>query len=745
MAEQRCPTCGKWNAAEAQACRACGTELAPLATPEAEDAGNLPGGAPAPENEDEVPEWLVKIRSQARQEEAKAKDDGDVPLSDTDWLGRLRQADVSWDDGPPEEEPPDWLKAQADGSPGVPLAEQAATPAATPSDQDWISKLRETEGSGEDAAPPAPREGEAVKADATPDWLARIREQQAASEAAEDASPAEPEATSYSKEEPPSRPLPPLVLPEMDKFETRGTAPLKRGTGSLAGTPASPIPAAPPPAVRPPVGPPPVVPPPPAATPSKKQPFDDDSLALARRQAQESKPSWLSELTGDEESKKSPTREEMPPQVPALILGDGTTPAEEAFAEMGAGPIEIPEWFSEVGPDEGPPSAGAKPDLAPATLPAWLEAMRPVETFRSSVEISSEDEQVVEAAGPLAGLRGVLLAEPIVALPRMAPIGSTQLELTERHYAQAELIHRLIEDEERERPARAVRRSRFPLVRWAIGFALFLAVLLPTLFSFPAFPLPAFRPIELDRLVGLVSQVPADRPALLIVDYEPGYIGELEAVSGPLLDQMMARRIPIATLGTRPTGPPLADRLLRLHSAAFDYAYGRDYIHLGYLPSGPTAIQAFAAQPRQPLLSGYVGAEAQTGQPVAQGWDAALVGPVQSLQDFGLVVLVTASADEARVWTEQAGTYLGGTPLVMVLTASAEPMVRPYYESAQPQVQGLLAGEPAAVSYEVLNARPGAAMVRWNAFGSGMMVAEAAIGLGLIVGLAAFIMERRRR
>ena len=749
VADERCPKCGKWNPADADVCRACGSQLVPLPQPGAQDAGDLPADVPTPESEGEVPEWLARIRTQARQEESRAEaaPEPDVPVSNTDWLGRLRQADVAWDEGPPEEEPPSWLKEQAGESPGVPLAGTSAqaVPATPAPDQDFLARLRQAESGTDEEESASSAAARTDQAEAVPDWLARIREQQAASDALEEAASApEPAPSGFSQVEPPSRPLPPLVLPEMDQFETRGTAPLKR-PGAPAAVPSG-LPVMPPPALPlpPPASP---LPPPaaPASTPAKKQPFDDDSLALARRSALESKPSWLSDLPGGGESKKASTATEMPPQVPALILGAGNTPADDTFAEISAGSMEIPEWFGDAGGEEGFLPPAGKPDLAPATLPAWLEAMRPVETFRSSVEISAEDEQVVEAAGPLAGLRGVLLAEPIVALPRMAPIGSSQLELTERHYAQAELIHRLIEDEERDQPVRAARRSRLPVLRWAIGLALFLAMALPTLFSFPAFPLPAFRPVELDTLVGLVNQAPADRPALVIVDYEPGYVGELEAVSGPLLDQMMARRIPIATLGTRPTGPPLADRLLRLHAAGFDYAYGRDYVHLGYLPAGPTAIQSFASQPRQPFLSGYLGAEALGGQPQAQGWDAALVGPVQSLADFSLVVLLTSSADEARAWIEQVGPHLGGSPLVMVLTAGAEPMIRPYYESAHPQVHGLLAGEPAAVSYEVLNARPGAAMARWNAFGSGMLVAEAAIGLGLVFGLATFVLERRRR
>ena len=66
--------------------------------------------------------------------------------------------------------------------------------------------------------------------------------------------------------------------------------------------------------------------------------------------------------------------------------------------------------------------------MAPATLPTWLEAMRPVDSFRSVMDMESSDSQSVESAGPLAGLRGVLMAEPVVAMPRAATIGSAGLE-----------------------------------------------------------------------------------------------------------------------------------------------------------------------------------------------------------------------------------------------------------------------------------------------------------------------------
>ena len=46
--------------------------------------------------------------------------------------------------------------------------------------------------------------------------------------------------------------------------------------------------------------------------------------------------------------------------------------------------------------------------------------------------IEPEEVEQVESAGPLAGLRGVLMAEPIVAMPRAATGSAARLEVTER-------------------------------------------------------------------------------------------------------------------------------------------------------------------------------------------------------------------------------------------------------------------------------------------------------------------------
>ena len=80
---------------------------------------------------------------------------------------------------------------------------------------------------------------------------------------------------------------------------------------------------------------------------------------------------------------------------------------------------------------------------------------------------------------------------------------------------------------------------------------------------------------------------------------------------------------------------------------------------------------------------------------------------------------------------------MGDTPLVVVLSAGAEPLVRPYFEGSDRTIGGILSGLPAAVAYELRNGRPGLAQERWDAFGSVMLAAElvllAGVGYGLLI------------
>jgi len=444
-------------------------------------------------------------------------------------------------------------------------------------------------------------------------------------------------------------------------------------------------------------------------------------------------PTWLQDVSPEPEAER-----EASPWVPALI---GEAP--EA-AQPGRPAEDLPEWLGEIDTlkesieQELPgPAAAPGSDLAQATLPSWLEAMRPVETFRSVVQIEAEEDQSVESVGPLAGLRGVLLAEPVVAMPRTSTVGSMQLDVTERQYAQAELIHKMVEEEQREQSVSPRKGTRLALFRWGIAALVLLAVALPVFGGSPVFALPRLAPQELGALVEIVERLPVDRPALFVFDYEPGNSGELDAVAGAFFDQVMARGVPLATLTTRPSGSALAKGVLDDRTARFGYVPGQSLLHLGYLSGGPTAVQLFAISPRASILKGF---DLPEGVP-DDLWNAPLLQGIQSLSDFSIVAVITSGTESARIWAEQVGSRMGETPLVMVLSAGAEPLVRPYFDFQEQRpgerlVDGILSGLPAAASYELRNARPGLALARWNPFGSGMLAAElillAGVGYGIV-------------
>jgi hypothetical protein len=440
------------------------------------------------------------------------------------------------------------------------------------------------------------------------------------------------------------------------------------------------------------------------------------------------KPAWLMGVT-DEGSGELP-------RVPALVFEGEGPAAPPPDIDLSSVSAQVPDWISEP----RPPESGERPDLAPATLPAWLEAMRPVDTFRSVIEIESAEDQAVESAGPLAGLRGVLLAEPVVAMPRAPGKETVRLDVNERQYAQAELLHRLIEEEQREVHPRAAGRPRPSVLRWVVAAALLLAAGIPAVLGVPAMDLPAFAPPDLAGLVGVIDALPPDRPALVVFDYEASATGEMEAVGGPLLSHLMARGIRIATLSTRPGGSILAERLMALQGAPHNYIRGEDFVHLGYLPGGPAAVQLFAASPRQAVTSGFLEDEELTTI-----WDSPVLAGVSQLSDFGMMAVITSGSEDARVWIEQSEPFLGDSPLVTAVSAGSEPLVRPYFEASNPKVNGILSGLTSAVAYERRLGSPGLAHSRWSSYGLGLQTAEVLIVIGAIVSLTGGAVRARRK
>jgi hypothetical protein len=798
MAEIRCPMCSKSNPDDVEVCNFCGARMKPLIVdPTSHEAPTDWGDdlrSEQDEGSDESEDWLARVREDVdRMEHAPAEEPkiAAEPADDPDWLGRLRHVEVDRDLGAPVGEIPDWLEEASEDQ----VEEEVVEEEPEQEIPDWLARIRDRESDeGVDTFEPPLEPDE--------DLLERIREDDEPVPSEEVKAPVDLEADDRIEPaldfEPPEisstieAPIehveeiepgldgddqlepaldfePPEISPTIDvPFESveeiepdmdailSEAAALERDwfIEDEAGLPKTEEPAVPfaaeiveeePPAdVEPAPAPIDALP---VEEPEPSEPSDeipswappDYEESRPKEMDAEEVPEWLKD-TG-------PLVESDLPRMPALVLDEDDEPSETEEevgkpVDLDLDAIELPDWLTdlrETKAREEIEQEGPSDELAPASLPNWLEAMRPIETFRSIVEIESEEDKAVESAGPLAGLRGVLAAEPVMAMPRAAGVGSARLEVTERQYAQTEILQRIVQEDEGERPAQARTRIRRPIARWLVTLVLVFAVALPSLMPGSlsgAFPLPSLVPRDLGPLFSMVERLPTEDPVLVVFDYTPGYYGELEAVAGVFLEHVISRELFIATVSTSPTGPPLAEEMLSRFGEN-----GADYINLGYLSGGPTAVQLFAAAPREAVREGFNLPDELAG---TSGWHSPYLAGAARLDDFGMVAVITAGTESARTWAEQAYPWKGETPLIMVLSTGAEPFVRPYYEALNPQVDGILTGLPSAVAYEQQIGRVSTARSRWDAFGLGTMAAEFVLIAGGLYGAVLWWLRFRR-
>jgi hypothetical protein len=431
---------------------------------------------------------------------------------------------------------------------------------------------------------------------------------------------------------------------------------------------------------------------------------------------------------GDESEEAQPTAEP--------VENPDVTPEDASLAV----PAEIPDWLAEVAPREsgvGLPEETAEEhessypsgqeEIAPAELPSWLEAMRPVEFAASKPPPVEEGADRVESVGPLAGLRGVLPAEPDVSRLGKPTGYSIKLQVSDAQQTHANLLETLVKEEGTARPLpqRSVISSQH-LLRLAITIILIVTVVFPMFMGWPQESPPEF-PQEVGAVAHFINDLKPGAPVLIAVDYEPGWSGEMDAAAAGVIQHLELMGAYPAFISTVPTGPAQAEHLLAVVGQTSGVAWqaGHNYANLGFIPGGAAGLLSFAQSP-QKIAPAY----SDTGR---SAWDEGSLVNVQSISDFALTIVITQNPDTARTWIEQVEPFLGErTPLLMVLSAQAEPLVRPYYDEFQQQVKGMVIGLLGGASYENLNGQPLLALNYWDAFNLAIVVAVVIIFLGAL-------------
>ncbi len=472
-------------------------------------------------------------------------------------------------------------------------------------------------------------------------------------------------------------------------------------------------------------------------------------------------PDWVSSLRPVEpQSPKTPVDSETPaftvPEVPEppastpAFADDSTTGAnsDAIFASM-----QIPDWLTALEPEHtdqsssetNPPSpVQTGESIAPAELPSWVQAMRPVESAAPSSPTPSR-ASFAEGGGPLAGLEDVLPVGPGFQPTSKPKAYSIKLNATNEHQTQAALLDQILAAETAPIPMKAasvIMSQR--VLRWAITALMFLFVGGILFAATQIFALPAHVPNDqTEKAISATDKIPAGAPVLVVFDYEPSLSGEMQTVAEPYLSRLLLLKHPLLMiLSSSPTGSALAEELMSsLQSGPLPvrgYQLGKQYVDLGYLPGGLAGVYDFAQNPKAAMPLDVDG---------SQAWQTAPLQGFAHFSDFASIIILTDSAEAGRVWIEQAGPLRGNASLVIVSSSQAGPMLMPY--AASGQVDGLINGLNDASKVEQANGedkenqRLGLAGRYWDAYSVGLLLAAVMIILGSLWSLVSGLQARR--
>ena len=797
MAEIRCPMCGKENASELEVCQFCQARLKPLVGQPppgngsdtfSEDTSFLEG-----ENQTEFdfPEWLKNLRTEEPEKQDRLHDDleneGQPIQAETppaqqegrpDWLSSLRddgdfepgsldldesgEPAESFDSFGLEDEPhSDWLdrirlrkeedkreayldsfeeeQGEAESvflTPSIeseepqtakdelPFNDETSVPTLdidevfdgqvvpafddkeflaepTTPDPEWLRALKEETSSGEeeetftlglDEIPAKPQEEIQESPEAVPDWLADLAEEPRESPADE-------------QEVVPDWLADEVGAPESHAPETED---MPEWLTELM----------------------------PEETPSSSSAEEQPGDALAEPYSGET-PDWLADLGGSSEA--VPAEDEI-----SEDWSKGATPLpiiEDADPNL-SGKEGIADWVDQEAEGDEHPDEGTESNLAPAELPSWLAAMRPMGSTVPS--IGDVESDVVESAGPLVGLSGVLSADSDVDRPQNVSAYAVKLQVSKEQRAHVELLKDMVNGEGKTHPVpKPSVISPQRVLRWVISLVLFLAILWPAFTADQQVPMPTYSQ-ETGDVNGLINDLPEEARILVAFDYQPGMAAEMDTIAAAVMDHIMLRGAYLTLVSTSPTGPLVAERFLSQTQSNHNYIRGEQYINLGYIPGGAAGLLSLAVSPQRTVpytTDGEVAwqTSGHNALPALQG--------VERLIDFSMILVIVDDPDVARSWIEQVQPYLtsedGSTPLVMAVSAQSEPLVRPYYEASPRQLQGFVAGMRGGASYARLTGRISLANRYWDGFSAGLTVAALLIAIGGVVNVATVLISRR--
>lgn len=395
--------------------------------------------------------------------------------------------------------------------------------------------------------------------------------------------------------------------------------------------------------------------------------------------------------------------EEQPPAESAPV-------EEDEAAEVAAEPETVRgDWLKRIRKKHRPAVAEKPEEILSEregdSLLQWLVALEDGEDASGGHEVGQDDEPIPQAGDT----KEVLLTAGTDEATREIPLEDERrvqskpvdLVISREDQARADYLSKLITDETAPRPERIPEKSFLPRgLRLAIGVALIIILSLALFFGTPE-EIPPASPLP--QSVGVVEWLqglPAGSSLLFVLDYPAAYSAEMAIVAPPILREIHASGAQVSILSSAPAGSFLFDQLLA--DADLDAQWVvQDF---GYYPVGSFGAYGLANQ-----------VNALQNQPeFSIGFPS---GPFEG------VVILSDDYEGGMAWIEQFSSLAPDTPIIVLASAQAGPLLQPYWESGQ--VVGIISGFSGEVEPGLAN--------RWRAYqvGTVLMILMLLIGMSL--------------
>ncbi|MBG0771217.1 MAG: hypothetical protein H0S82_05880, partial [Anaerolineaceae bacterium] len=434
--------------------------------------------------------------------------------------------------------------------------------------------------------------------------------------------------------------------------------------------------------------------------------------------------SWIAKLR--DEARDQAAGNAIAPEEPVEKVAEPETVESEAIQPETPQPKPEPEsepkpepdeedhsdWLTRIRKAHGVVDPEEGPNAASRSLLDWLVALEDNPPKDKDGSEASDETQEIETGWEKLMPEDITRQIKVVLEPRVTP---QALSLTREESDQADLLTTVITNEKAYHPVS--KRIYNVGVQWIN--MLFLLVLVVgislALFSGGVVGLAQPQPSAgVTALVDWADALPEDTDLLLVFDYQPAYASEMVLVAEPILTGLAERVGQLYVASSVASSPLLAADLLA--------DLGLDYADIGYFPMASYGAYGIA--------TGLSTGETAAGMPE----------PVRAMleNDCDAILVLSDNFEGAQTWIEQITARAPETPLGVLATSQAAPLLKPYFETGQ--IVGVVSGFSDAVALADLAASDSDLPQRWLAYQVGVVLLMVTLILG-----ALFALKRRPR